>query len=234
MSNDFSSHIQEKPLRLIATDVYAEGRGVTLRGRVIQGFLRVGDKVAILPIGDEATVSRIENGTATNANASPYGFGDKPSAPSSTSALRMKTACAGDNTEIVLTGIDIARIMPGCIICHPPMEDRVPIKKKFVAQIAAMENLNVPIIKGAQVLFHMHSLDVPAVISKLVSVKKRDGSSSNNRPRVLTDGVNATVEISISEKMCLEEYSKCRSLGRFVLRRGGDTIAVGVIESMIK
>ena len=35
-----------------------------------------------------------------------------------------------------------------------------------------MDNLTVPIIWGAQVLFHMHSLDVPAVISKLISVKK--------------------------------------------------------------
>jgi len=218
---------------LISTDVYAEGRGVTVRGRVIQGFLSIGDKVVILPIGDEATVSRIENGTATSASSSPYGFQNSPqqnTAPSS--SLRLKTAIAGDNTEIVLSGIDVARISPGCIICHTPKEDRVPIKKKFLAKIAIMENLSVPIIRGAQVLFHMHSLDVPATISKLVSVKKRNGTE-RNKPRVLTGGSSATVEITIKEGLCLEEFNSCRSLGRFVVRRSGDTIAVGVIEKFI-
>lgn len=230
----------EKPLRFITTDVYAEGRGVTVRGRVIQGFIRVGDKIVVLPIGDEATVNRMDNRTATSASNSPYEFSRKTvddaknssnGTTNVSSSLRMKTAIAGDNTEIVLVGIDAARISTGCILCH--LDDRVTIKRKFTAQIAVMENLGVPIIRGAQVLFHMHSLDVPAMISKLVSVKKADGTA-NSRPRVLTSGCNATVEINTSESLCIEEYSSCRSLGRFVLRRGGDTIAVGVIESLIK
>lgn len=131
----------------------------------------------------------------------------------------------------MITGIDIARISPGCILCHTGINLRVPIKEKFTAQIVVMDKLSVPIIRGAQVLFHMHSLDIPAVLSKLISVKK--STSTVSKPRILTGGTNATVEITVSEKMCVEEFKNCRSMGRFVLRRSGDTIAVGVIESLI-
>ena len=35
--------------------------------------------------------------------------------------------------------------------------------------------------------------------------------------------------------MCIRDrYMECRALGRFVLRRGGDTVAVGVIEEVLK
>ena len=125
--------LSEKPLRFIATDVYAEGRGVIVRGRVIQGFVTVGDTIVILPIGDEANVTRVEHTNALASSTSPYGMdhsikktsgGNTSSSSYSSSSsstltpLRMKTAIAGDNTEIVLTGIDIARIAQGCIICH--------------------------------------------------------------------------------------------------------------------
>jgi elongation factor 1 alpha-like protein len=79
----------------------------------------------------------------------------------------------------------------------------------------------------------MHSIDVPAVVSKLIASMKRDGSIQKERPRVLTGGNSAMVEITLQEKVCLESYSDCRALGRFVLRRGGDSIAIGIIEQIL-
>jgi translation elongation factor EF-1alpha len=38
------------------------------------------------------------------------------------------------------------------------------------------------------------------------------------------------VEITLQEKACLESYSDCHALGRFVLHRGGNSIAIGIIE----
>jgi elongation factor 1 alpha-like protein len=96
-----------------------------------------------------------------------------------------------------------------------------------------MDPLAVPIIRGAQVLFHMHSLDVPAVLTKLVAITNRDGSIKKERPRALTAGSSAVVELTLSDKIVLEPFSQCRALGRFVLRRGGDTIAVGVIDELL-
>jgi elongation factor 1 alpha-like protein len=78
----------------------------------------------------------------------------------------------------------------------------------------------------------MHCLDTPAVISNIISkVDKKDGSNIS-RPRVVTGGSTATVQIKLQDRICLEKYSDCRSLGRFVLRRGGDTVAIGIIEDL--
>ena len=96
-----------------------------------------------------------------------------------------------------------------------------------------MDTVSVPIIRGAQVLFHMQSLDVPTVISKLVALTKRDGTITKERPRALSRGSSAIIELTLSEKLVLEAFSQCRALGRFVLRRAGDTIAMGVIDELL-
>jgi len=233
----FQKFTKEKPLRMIVSDVYSEGRGVIAKARVTQGLLQVGDKVAVLPIGDEAVVGRIEHGKATSASASPYSYAPSSTTTSSSSpgdnADRSQIAIAGDSIDIVLTGIDIARTSPGCILSHTESHLRPPVKKKILAKILSMESLLVPIIRGSQVLLHMHSIDVPAAITKLVCTTKRNTTKTQERPRMITGGSNATVEVTMKERICMEEFSACRSLGRFVLRRGGDTIAVGVIEQIL-
>jgi len=210
----------EKPLRVILTDVYVEGKGVTTRGRIVQGVVQASDKLVVLPIGDQATVTRIEHGALGAAD------GDSP-------IDRNKYATAGDTVEIVLNGIDVARLSPGCVLSHPHLSLRPPVKRKCVAKILVMKQLGVPIIRGATALMHMHSVDIPTVLSKLVSVNNRDGSVKKERPRVLPGGASATVEMTLQDRICMEKYTDCRALGRFVLRRGGDTIALGIIETVL-
>ena len=50
----------------------------------------------------------------------------------------------------------------------------------------------------------MHSLDVPAVISNLISQTDRSDGSLKERPRMLSGGANATVEIKLGKM-----YSVC-------------------------
>mmetsp|Transcript_28835 Transcript_28835/g.42556 ORF Transcript_28835/g.42556 Transcript_28835/m.42556 type:complete len:680 (+) Transcript_28835:145-2184(+) len=206
----------DKPLRVLVNDVYTEwNKGITLRCRVVQGVVQVGEKIVVLPVGDEGTVSKIEHGSGTSGN-------------------RHKYAMAGDSTEIVLLGVDIARVSIGNIISHPHWELRPPLKRNVKAKIMVMDQLSVPIIRGAQVLLHMHSVDVPTTISKLVSsVNPKKKNSSKERPRVLTGGTSAIVEMTFARKICVEPYNACRALGRFVLRRGGETVAIGIIENVL-
>mmetsp|Transcript_19456 Transcript_19456/g.48475 ORF Transcript_19456/g.48475 Transcript_19456/m.48475 type:complete len:270 (+) Transcript_19456:570-1379(+) len=206
--------IAEKPLRFIVTDVFAEGKGIVLRGRVIQGFVEVGDQLVVLPVGDTVRISKLEHLQA------PSDGGDDPK--------RLSVAIAGDTVQLVVSDIDIMRLSIGNILCFPSA--RPPLTKKATARIVVMDNLAVPIIRGAHVIFHMHSLDVPTVLTKLVAILKRDGSIKKERPRALTSGVSAKIEFTVSEKIVMESFSQCRSLGRFVLRRGGETIAIGVID----
>ena len=172
----------EKPLRVIISDVYVEGKGVTVKGRVIQGIVSAGDRVVVLPIGDEAVVNRVEHGVglgATSPSSSPYSYAksELSSKDNEVEMERMKVAVAGDSVDLSLLGIDVARMSPGNILSDAGSGERPPIRKKIYAKILLMEQLSVPIIRGAQVLLHMHSLDIPAIVSKLISATNRkDGS----------------------------------------------------------
>ena len=230
----------EKPLRCIVTDV-SEGKTASVCGRIVQGFLRAGDGVLLLPVGDKAEVTRVQKQKATKESDSPYAFvgnndNDESNGPETDldgMPELQNCALAGDTVECSLTGIDAARVSPGCVICHPQTSVRPRIERKFEARVMVMEQLAVPIIRGSQVLFHIHSIDVPAVLNKLMTAKRRGESTPRTNPRVLSSGMEATVEITLSERLVLEEYSECKSLGRFVLRRGGETIAVGLIEKLL-
>lgn len=226
----------EKPLRAIVTDVSSEGKNVNVRGRVVQGFIQSGDNVLVLPVGDDATVVRVERGKAAQEGSSPYSFASPSSTPSSSTSNEDQLdgiALAGDTVELTLANIDSARLMTGCVICHPHPALRPKVQQRFEARISIMERLAVPIIRGSQVLLHMHSIDVPAVLNKLVSSEKRGDGKPRQNPRVLTGGTTATVEITLSERLVIEESNECKALGRFVLRRGGDTIAVGLIDKVL-
>lgn len=205
------------PLRIITTDTFTEGKGVTCSGRIVQGKAKVGDVIKVLPLGDKATIQSINHGSV-------YAGRSLGSIVNSTDD-KGDMAIAGDSVDILLSGIDIARISPGSVLTHE--NQTVPLSKKILAQIVVMDNLNVPIINGTQVSLHMNSVDIPANISKLISIV---GSNNATKLRRITGGNNATVEIKLSEKLCVETFSDCRSLGRFVLRRGGDTIAIGIVE----
>jgi hypothetical protein len=43
------------------SDVNGEGRGVVARGRVLQGFIQVGDRSIVLQVGDAVVVSRLQH-----------------------------------------------------------------------------------------------------------------------------------------------------------------------------
>jgi elongation factor 1 alpha-like protein len=205
----------------------------------------MGEDVVVLPVGDEANIVRVERGTAAREGGSPYSFGNASASASVSSSSPLpdkgmadipelqNCALAGDIVEITLSGIDPARLSPGCVICHPHPSLRPKVKRKVEARVLVMDRLSVPIIRGSQVLLHMHSIDVPAVLTRLLSSQRRGDATTRQNPRVLTGGMTATVEITLSEKTVLEESNECKSLGRFVLRRGGDSIAVGLIDKVL-
>lgn len=208
----------EKPLRFIVSDVYPEGKGVVARGRVVQGWVQVGDKLVVLPVGDVVSVQRVEHlQTPSDADAHE----------------RLSMAIAGETVQLVFAEreIDISRLSTGNTLSFP--NARPPLTKKCKVKIMVMDQLAIPIIRGAQVLFHMHSLDIPCVMTNLIATLNRDGSIKKERPRSLPSGSNALVELTLSDRIVMEKYSECRALGRFVLRRGGDTVAIGLIDETL-
>jgi len=210
----------EKPLRFGISDLYAEGKGVVARGRIMQGFVEAGERLVVLPIGDVVTVNKLEHLQPPTIDNN-----DK------NALKRLSIGMAGDTIELVLSGIELMRLSVGSILSNP--NARPQLTKKARAKVFILDSVTIPIIRGARVLFHMQSLDVPATVSKLVALTKRDGTVTKERPRALTRDSSAIVEITLNDKIVMDKFSSCRALGRFVLRRSGDTIAVGVVDELL-
>ena len=206
----------EKPLRMIVTDVVGEvGKGVAVRARVATGWVSQGESIVILPVQDETTLlkmTRLEQ-FASHVNAE-----------------RNKYAMAGELLDLVLQGLDISRVSTGNILgrpgCMPSLSTRCRCK------IFILEGLTIPIIRGAQAILHMHYLDVPCHLSDMLQTLKPNGTVLKNHPRILTAKTQAIVEITLHYPIAIEAFADCRTLGRFVLRRGGASIAVGRVEEV--
>lgn len=73
-----------------------------------------------------------------------------------------------------------------------------------------------------------------ATIKKLVSqLDKNTGEVIKEKPRFLTKGMSAIVEIKINRPICMELFQTYRELGRFMLRYSGTTIAAGIITEVV-
>jgi elongation factor 1 alpha-like protein len=199
-----------EPLRIILSDVYGEGKGVAARGKVVQGFLQTGEKLVLLPLGDIVTVAQLQHlHPPSDDRLASFGV-------------------AGETIDLTLTGTDSVRVTIGSLLSRS--QTRPHVTKRCRAKLVIMDNLTIPIIRGAQVLFHIHNLDIPAYVTQLISCTTKQRTKA--RPRAISSSSTAEVEITLSDRICMEPFAECRSLGRFVLRRSGETIAVGIIEEV--
>ncbi|KAK0242421.1 P-loop containing nucleoside triphosphate hydrolase protein [Armillaria nabsnona] len=203
------------PLRLPISNVFkGQSAGIGVTGRLCSGIVQVGERLRVLPGDETAAVKSIE---VEEESAS--------------------WAMAGSNATLFLTGIDPIHLAVGSVLCPPT--DVVPLATIFTARIIIFD-VQLPITAGASVeLFH-HSRDVPATIANLISTLDRTtGTVVKKKPRVLTKGVSAEVQIvlrstSLSSSapalpIPLEPFSVNKDMGRILLRRGGETIGAGII-----
>ncbi|KAI7794296.1 HBS1-like protein, partial [Triplophysa rosa] len=198
----------EKPFRLCVSDVFKDlGSGFCVTGKIEAGFVQTGDKMLAMPPNETCTVK----GITLHDEA-------------------LDWAAAGDHVSLTVTGIDIIKINIGCIFCDP----KEPIKActRFRARILLF-NIEVPVTKGFPVLLHYQTVGEPATIRKLVSIlHKSSGEVLKKKPKCLSKGQNAVVEIQTQRPVALELYKDYKELGRFMLRYVGSTIAAGVVTEV--
>ncbi|KAI9574998.1 P-loop containing nucleoside triphosphate hydrolase protein [Boletus coccyginus] len=206
----------ESPLRLPISNVFkGQSSAIGVTGRICSGIVQVGERLRVLPGDETGVVKSIDL--------------DERS---------VSWASAGSNATLYLTTIDPIHLNIGSVLC--PLNDLVPLTTCFSARIIIFDIL-LPITSGASVeLFH-HSRDVPATISKLVaSLDRATGSVTRKNPRVLTKGTSAEIEITlrgdslsgtgaVPRPIPIEPFAVNKDMGRILLRRGGETIAAGIV-----
>ncbi|XP_051792672.1 HBS1-like protein isoform X6 [Acanthochromis polyacanthus] len=198
----------DQPFRLCVSDVFKDqGSGFCVTGKIEAGFIQTGDKILAMPPNETCTVK----GISLHDEA-------------------LDWAAAGDHVSLTVTGMDIIKINVGCVFCDP----REPIRvcSRFRARILLF-NIDVPITQGFPVLLHYQTVSEPATIKKLISVlHKSSGEVLKKKPKCLTKGMNAVVEVQTQRPVSLELYKDYKELGRFMLRYVGSTIAAGVVTEI--
>ena len=195
----------EKPFRLAISDVFRAqtGSGFSVAGRVEAGVVMKDDKVLICPLNEIATVKSVD----------------------------CVTGFAGDHVTLTLAGPDQANVTGGMVVCDP--SSPVPVTARFLARIVIF-NIEMPITKGYPVIVHYGSVSEQGNIKKLISLlNKSSGEVVKSKPRCLTGGQSAVVEVILSRPVPLELYKNNRELGRFMLRSGGNTLAAGIVTDIL-
>ncbi|XP_048386829.1 HBS1-like protein isoform X1 [Stegostoma tigrinum] len=198
----------EKPFRLCVADVFKDqGSGFSVTGKIEAGYVQTGDRLLVMPPNEACTIKGIA-------------LHDEP----------LDWAAAGDHVTLTVTGVDIIKINVGCIFC----DQKAPIKTcmRFRARVLIF-SIDIPITQGLPVLLHYQTLSEPCTIRRLVSVlHKSTGEILKKKPKCLTKGQNALIELQTQRPVPLELYKDFKELGRFMLRYSGSSIAAGVVTEI--
>lgn len=198
----------DKPFRLCVSDVFKDqGSGFCVTGKIEAGYIQTGDRILAMPPNETCTVK----GITLHDEA-------------------LDWAAAGDHVSLTVTGMDIIKINVGCVFCDP--KEPIRVCTRFRARILLF-NIEVPVTQGFPVLLHYQTVSEPATIRKLISVlHKSSGEVLKKKPKCLSKGMNAIVEIQTQRPVSLELYKDYKELGRFMLRYVGSTIAAGVVTEI--
>ncbi|SNQ61436.1 sulfate adenylyltransferase subunit 1 [Candidatus Methanoperedens nitratireducens] len=192
-----------KPLRYVVQDIYSFDKRI-IAGRVESGIIRKGDKIKVLPSGEETRVKSVEEYLKNVTEAE-----------------------AGKSTGIITE--DKLFIDRGNVIVSP--RDLSAVTSRIKANVFWMDR--VPFKKGESLMFRCATQEVNCEIenisrvinSSTLELIAEDADEIKNREV-------ASIIIKTDKPVVVENFNKMEELGRFVLGRE-DTCAGGIITEMV-
>jgi sulfate adenylyltransferase large subunit len=194
----------EKPLRFVVQDVYSLDKRI-IAGRVESGIIRKGDRIRILPSGEETGVKSVEEylKNITEAEA---------------------------GKSIGITTEDKLFIDRGDVIVNNN-GDMPTVTKRIKANVFWMDR--IPFKKGESLRFRCATQEVNCDIesikrvinSSTLELIAEDATEIRNREV-------ANIIIRTDKPVVVENFNKMEELGRFVLGRE-DTCAGGIITELV-
>mmetsp|Transcript_70554 Transcript_70554/g.147761 ORF Transcript_70554/g.147761 Transcript_70554/m.147761 type:complete len:649 (-) Transcript_70554:55-2001(-) len=196
------------PLRVCISDLYKSGATSCLSGKVESGTISTGQKVLLLPSGEQTQVKSLQ----CRSDA-------------------VRTARPGDYLDSLALPVELQFASIGGGVCD--IKRPIPCVDTFQAQLLVFD-VDIPIMRGQQVMCYLHTETVTATISRLEKLIIK-GKPQDKRPKCLQKGNVAIVSLQASKKVCVEPKSASgpvTSLSRLILRDRGSTIAAGVVLSV--
>merc|ERR1712168_276531 len=201
----------DKPLRLPLQDVYKIGGiGTVPVGRVETGTLKPGMVVTFSPSNITTEVKSVEMHHTSIPEAVP-----------------------GDNVGFNVKNVSIQEIKRGNVTSDSK-NDPAKESKSFVAQVIV---LNHPgeIHANYQPVLDCHTAHVACKFAELnQKIDRRSGKVIEESPAFVKSGDAALVNMIPSKPMCVESFQEYAPLGRFAVRDMRQTVAVGVIKTVVK
>jgi elongation factor 1-alpha len=201
----------DKPLRLPLQDVYKIGGiGTVPVGRVETGILKPGMTVSFAPGNVSTEVKSVEMHHEALPEAIP-----------------------GDNVGFNVKGLSTKDIRRGNV-CGDSKNDPPKECENFFAQVII---LNHPgqIQNGYCPVLDCHTAHIACKFTEIKEkVDRRTGTVLENEPKFVKSGDCAMVTLTPTKPMCVEVFSEYPPLGRFAVRDMKQTVAVGVIKTVLK
>jgi len=188
----------DKDFLMPVEDVFSiTGRGTVATGRIERGIINSGDPVEILGMGAENLKSVV---TGVEMFRKILDRGE-----------------AGDNTGLLLRGIDKDQIRRGMVICKP---GSVTPHKKFKAEVYVLSKeeggRHTPFFTKYRPQFYFRTTDVTGEIKLPEGVE------------MVMPGDNVTIEVDLINSIAMEKGL------RFAIREGGRTVGSGQVTEIIE
>merc|ERR1712099_212329 len=200
----------DKPLRIPLQDVYKIGGiGTVPVGRVETGVLKPGMVVTFAPVNLTTEVKSVEMHHESLPEATP-----------------------GDNVGFNVKNVSVKDIKRGYVASDSKNKPASGCAN-FTAQVIV---LNHPgqISNGYSPVLDCHTAHIACKFNEIKEkVDRRTGKSTESNPKFIKSGDAGIVELVPSKPMCVEAFSDFPPLGRFAVRDMRQTVAVGVIKSVV-
>ena len=187
----------DKDFLMPVEDVFSiTGRGTVATGRIERGIIKTGDPVQILGMGAEDLTSTI---TGVEMFRKILDRGE-----------------AGDNTGLLLRGIEKTQICRGMVICKP---GSVTPHAKFKAEVYVLSKeeggRHTPFFNKYRPQFYFRTTDVTGEVMLPTGVE------------MVMPGDNVSIEVTLINKIAMEKGL------RFAIREGGRTVGSGQVTEIL-